>query len=220
MSTAPNDHANKALDDSTENSLEPFNFSVFDFHPVIVLPKDYEVFDFTESYDPNRERMAYGIGKYNEKRAGMYTSELFAAEDEKVRNVHIGIDIAAPLGTDVHAVHDGEIFLAGVNSADGDYGGTLITKHRLGGRDLYALYGHLSHRSLEGKMPGQKISKGEVIAWVGPKEENGGWNPHLHFQLSWKNPDVCDLPGVVSVLDREEALKIYPDPRLVLGKLY
>jgi hypothetical protein len=31
---------------------------------------------------------------------------------------------------------------------------------------------------------------------------------------------VADLPGAVSDADREAALAIYPDPRLVLGPLY
>ena len=50
--------------------------------------------------------------------------------------------------------------------------------------------------------------------------ENGGWEPHLHFQLSYQEPETHDMPGVVAPSDREEALQIYPDPRLVLGTLY
>jgi peptidoglycan LD-endopeptidase LytH len=198
----------------------PFDFAKFEFHPVIALPKEYEIFDFSKGYDPNRKHMAYGIGRYDEKRAGMYTTELFSPNDANARNIHVGIDIAAPVGEPIHAFYEGEIFLFGVNAADGDYGGTLITRHRLGGKELYALFGHLAHKSLSGKQVGQKIERGEVIAWVGDKSENGGWNPHLHFQLSWKKPVVCDMPGAVSDADREEALKIYPDPRNVLGRLY
>jgi len=33
-------------------------------------------------------------------------------------------------------------------------------------------------------------------------------------------PTTHDLPGVVSPLEREQALRDYPDPRLVLGPLY
>lgn len=201
-------------------SQEPFNFSAFSFRPVIDLPAEYEIFDFTKGYDPNRERQDFGIGKYDENRAGMYTTAQFSPNDENARTIHVGIDLSGPVGTPVYAFYDGEIFLTGINGADGDYGGTIITRHRLGDRDLYALFGHLAHRSLEGKSPGQKIKKGDVIAWLGDPSENGGWNPHLHFQLSWKKPDVCDLPGAVSLKDRTEALQIYPDPRLVLGPLY
>ena len=60
----------------------------------------------------------------------------------------------------------------------------------------------------------------EVIAWIGDRHENGGWNPHLHFQLSLVRPEVADLPGAVSDADRAHALTLYPDPRLVLGSLY
>ena len=55
---------------------------------------------------------------------------------------------------------------------------------------------------------------------LGDKSENGGWNPHLHFQLSLVAPEVPDIPGVVSENDRKQALQIYPDPQLILGSLY
>jgi len=188
------------------------------FHPVIQLPEFYEVFDFTEGYDPNRYRnSSFGIGKYNEKRVGMYEQEIFQANR---RNIHMGIDIAAPLGTPVASFDDGDIFLFGTNSAPGDYGPTLILRYELDRKPIFALYGHLSTESLKNKKAGQKISKGERIAWIGSKEENGGWNPHLHFQLSWMEPTTFDMPGVVSELDRVRALEIYPDPRMVLGPLY
>jgi murein DD-endopeptidase MepM/ murein hydrolase activator NlpD len=147
----------------------------------------------------------------------MYTTELYASSR---RDIHMGIDIAAPVGTGVHAFADGTIFLFGYNGAPGDYGYTLITRHQWEGGALYALFGHLAKESIQGKAEGAPFRQGEVLAWVGPKEENGGWNPHLHFQLSLVEPRTCDLPGVVSEEQREEALRIYPDPRLVLGPIY
>lgn len=188
------------------------------FHPVIHLPADYEVYDFSGSYNPNRFLSSpFGIGRYNEKRPGMYKEEIFIKDR---RDIHMGIDIGCPVGTPVHAFADGEIFLFAYNPAPGDYGNTVITKHQVEGRALYALHGHLSGKSLEEKFAGQKIRAGETIAWVGDKHENGGWNPHLHFQLSVEKPETCDMPGVVSEADRERALAIYPDPQMILGKLY
>jgi len=188
------------------------------FHPVIQLPPGYEIYDFSQGYDPKRALSSpFGIGRYNEKRPGMYTEEIFI---ESRRDIHVGIDIGAPAGTPVHSFGPAEIFSFAYNAAPGDYGYTLITKNEVEGEILYSLYGHLSARSVEGKKIGQRIQKGEVIAWVGEKHENGGWNPHLHFQLSRLEPKVCDMPGVVSAKDLAEALKIYPDPRLVLGPIY
>lgn len=187
------------------------------FHPVIALPVNYEIYDFTHGYNAERKtEYEYGIGRYNEKRAGMYTSPLFQGE----RNIHMGIDIAAPINTAVYSFASGTFFLFGNNSQEGDYGFTIITEHFFDGIALYALYGHLSKKSVDGKSSGQKINAGETIGWIGNKEENGGWNPHLHFQLSYKKPSVPDMPGVVSEKNLEEALRLYPDPQLVLGKLY
>lgn len=194
------------------------DFKNYKFSFVIDLPKDYEIYDFTKGYDENRLlKSPYGVGKYNEKRKDMYSGPLY---DKEQRNIHVGIDIAAPVGTPVHACYDGEIYMTGYNSQVLDYGYTLITKHSFDGMDLYILHGHLSKKSIEGKIPGQKIKKGDVIAWIGEKSENGGWNPHLHFQLSYEKPEKCDMPGVVSEKNLSESLKKYPDPRLILGDLY
>jgi peptidoglycan LD-endopeptidase LytH len=193
------------------------DFSKFTFHPVVKLPAKYEVFDFTKGYDAARTRASeFGVGKYNEKRVGMYEHELFEGE----RNIHLGIDIAAPVGTPVHAFADGEIFRFNFNSTPGDYGYTIITKHLLDGVPLFALFGHLSAESLRKKHPGQKFRQGETIGWIGNEKDNGGWNPHVHIQLSYQEPQVCDMPGVVSEENLEAALKTYPDPQLVLGPLY
>jgi len=134
--------------------------------------------------------------------------------------VHMGIDIGGPAGTPCMAFMHGEISHFGYNPAAGDYGNVVITKHEIGGALVWALYGHLDAASIEGKRIGQKIEAGEVIAWFGDFDENGGWEPHLHFQLSLVEPETHDLPGVVASEDREKALRDYPDPRLVLGPLY
>lgn len=186
-----------------------------DYHPVVHLPDEYEVRDFTNGdYSPSEYE--FDIGRYDELRPGMYSTDLFSDG----RFLHVGIDIGAPVGTPCMAFDDGEISNFGYNPDDGDYGYVVITKHIIDGRSVWALYGHLNSKSIEDKEIGQKISKGEVICWMGDKHENGGWESHLHFQLSLKEPETHDLPGVVSPDNRDQALQDYPDPRLVLGPIY
>ncbi|MEC7687188.1 MAG: peptidoglycan DD-metalloendopeptidase family protein, partial [Candidatus Thermoplasmatota archaeon] len=133
---------------------------------------------------------------------------------------HVGIDIGGPVGTSCRAFEKGIISNFGYNPEPGDYGFVIITEHKISGVRVWALYGHLNSKSIDGKRIGQVIEKGEIIAWFGNESENGGWAPHLHFQLSLIEPETHDLPGVVSAEDRKKALETYPDPRLVLGSIY
>jgi murein DD-endopeptidase MepM/ murein hydrolase activator NlpD len=191
---------------------EPFNLV-----PVLDLPPGTPVLDLTRDYDPDfAPASGYAIGRYDEPRAvAMYAEPMFAG-----RNIHMAIDLWAPVGTAVRAFHGGTIHLFGTNPAKGDYGTTIITRHDLGGRVLFALWGHLAAASLGGLAVGRPFEAGDVIARIGDRHENGGWSPHLHLQLCTRAPLVCDLPGVVSAADREEARQLYPDPRLVLGPIY
>lgn len=194
------------------------------FHPVMALPAALEVYDFTRGYDPDRARAgAYGVGRYDERRQGMYTTALFEAAGDGVRDVHVGVDLAAPVGEPVRAVADGWVVAAGYNPAPGDYGFVVVTGHPLEADPevvLYALHGHLGAASMGLRSVGDPFAAGDTLGYVGDRHENGGWNPHLHFQLSWLRPETHDLPGAVSLADRPVALRIFPDPRRVLGPLY
>ena len=191
------------------------DWSAYDYHPVVHLPMDYTVLDLTDGSWESPET-EFSIGKYDEFRPNLYNTELFGGE----RNVHMGIDIGGPVGTPCMGFMDGEISHFGYNPAAGDYGNVVITKHDIGGVPVWALYGHLDAASIEDKRVGQIVESGDVIAWFGAFEENGGWEPHLHFQLSLVEPETHDMPGVVAPGEREYSLEIYPDPRNVLGPLY
>tara|TARA_B100000609_G_C17187361_1_gene420497 strand:+ start:352 stop:972 length:621 start_codon:yes stop_codon:yes gene_type:complete len=199
------------------------------FHPIVKLPEQYWVFDFTKGPNSNWEcPFEYQIGRYDEHRPGMYTTELFGGE----RDLHVGLDIGAPVDTEVFAFGDGVVYSKGINPEAGSYGPTIITQHHLtlpvtvGSSELtpprtfWVLHGHLSTTSLEMVEVGQSISKGQVIATIGNEQENGGWPPHIHVQISVVRPEVNDLPGVVKLSERDDALQKYPDPRLIAGQLY
>ena len=198
-----------------------------DFAPVVILDEPYWVYNFTRGPPADWDcPFTYQIGRYDEVRPGMYTTPLFGGE----RDLHVGIDLGGPAGTPVHSFAEGTIHSFGINSEDGSYGPTIVVEYDLSWppaplnanpkRKVWALYGHLSTESLDGLAPGQHVQSGGRIATMGKKHENGGWEPHVHFQLSLVEPVVPDLPGVVARADREQALIDYPDPRLVLGALY
>nr|ACU26438.1 membrane protein [uncultured bacterium HF186_75m_14K15] len=200
------------------DSYPPLRVEGVTFKPVIRLPQTYEVYDFSEGYDPERTLTSpYGIGRYNERRPGMYLGEQFS---EGRRDIHVGIDIAAPAGEAVYAFYAGSIFKLGDNALPYDYGPTIITRHRWLDQEVFALHGHLSRGSLSRWSEGERFEAGERLAEVGSREVNGGWNPHLHFQLSLVVPETHDLPGAVGDADMPWALSAFPDPRCVLGPLY
>ena len=193
------------------------NFFNLSFNSIINLPKNVYVHDFTTNNSFQNTKHLFSIGKYNEERPNMYTGDLF---EKSERFIHMGLDIGAPIKTAVKSFYVGEIFLFAYNKLKLDYGYTIITKHRFGNQNMYALYGHLSESSIKDKKIGQKFDPGETLGFLGNKQENGGWPPHVHFQLSLIKPNECNLPGVVSKKDHKLAQKIFPDPRLVLGELY
>lgn len=201
---------------TTNLSGSDFDFSKFEFHPVIKLPENYDVLDLSTPGSRGERTSDFSIGRYNEKREGMYTSEIF----ENARNVHVGIDIGGPVGTTVFAPYAAKVFAIKEHKEDGNYGPTIVLEHDLKGRLLYTLFGHLGRECLDSLKAGVLVQAGDAIATIGSEYVNGGWPPHLHFQLSWEAPQNCDMPGVVSVEDRDNALRLYPDPQQILGKLY
>ena len=108
----------------------------------------------------------------------------------------------------------------GDNAKPYDYRPTLITRHQWSDQVVFALHGHLSRTSLQRWSVGDAFDAGTVLGWLGHPDENGGWHPHVHFQLGFVEPDTHDLPGVVSEADRAWARRAFPDPRTVLGPLY
>ena len=134
----------------------------------------------------------------------------------------MGIDLAA-CGTEVYSFAPGTVRSMVDNDRPQDYGPTIITVHEFKGQTLYALYGHLSRSSLHHLSVGDVFSAGAQIGWIGEKHVgNGGWNPHLHFQLLPRvEPIDYDLRrGCELCSARMERCKPFPDPRLVVGQLY
>lgn len=183
----------------------------------------FEIFDFTQGYDANRKlKFDFGIGRYNEDRVGMYTSELFNSESlESRRTIHMGVDLGAPAGTPCFAPTGGRLLGTDFLNREGDYGGTILIEceppEGMDCPNLYMLFGHLAKASLRHVESVGEIQAGDLIGWLGERHENGGWNPHLHWQLSWAKPVKVDLPGAVSKSFREKGTRVFPDPTEALA---
>jgi 4-aminobutyrate aminotransferase-like enzyme/Ser/Thr protein kinase RdoA (MazF antagonist) len=163
-----------------------------------------------------------GIGRYNEARL-LYTGDVFKSESDEIqeqRTIHSGIDLFMEPGSPVFAPLDGVVHSFRNNAAPLDYGPTIILQHEVdnGRLEFLTLYGHLSEDSLEGPYEGKPVKKGDQIAQIGNYPTNGGWPPHLHFQII---TDMLgqrgDFPGVALPSQRAVWLSISPDPNLMLG---
>ncbi len=85
---------------------------------------------------------------------------------------HAGIDIAAPYGSAVRAAADGDV--TGTRMGSG-YGREITINH---GHDVLTVYGHLSAMAV---VPGQHVTRGQVIGYVGQSGRSTG--PHLHYEV-------------------------------------
>jgi murein DD-endopeptidase MepM/ murein hydrolase activator NlpD len=91
-----------------------------------------------------------------------------------VNRPHTGVDYAAPSGTPIYAVGDGEVNYAGWN---GNSGIMVQIKHD---STYETAYKHLS-RTASKMRPGYKIKQGQVLGYVGQTGLATG--PHLHFEF-------------------------------------
>ena len=86
---------------------------------------------------------------------------------------HQGIDIAAEMGTPIVATADGVVTIAGWNA--GGYGNMVDIDH---GSGVSTRYGHASTIVVT---VGQRVRRGQIIAYVGSTGHSTG--PHLHYEV-------------------------------------
>jgi 4-aminobutyrate aminotransferase-like enzyme/Ser/Thr protein kinase RdoA (MazF antagonist) len=167
---------------------------------------------------------AIGIGRYNEARL-LYTSPLFDASRAAAsplaerRTIHLGMDFFAAPGTAVHAPFDATVHTLANNTVPLDYGPLIILKHDAGeAGPFFTLYGHLTTDSLQVLQVGQQITRGQAFARIGEAHENGGWPPHLHFQIILDLLDLgANFPGVAFAYQRAIWTTLSPNPNLLFG---
>ncbi|MCX8110605.1 MAG: peptidoglycan DD-metalloendopeptidase family protein [Syntrophorhabdaceae bacterium] len=91
--------------------------------------------------------------------------------DGKAR-MHNGIDVTAKSGTPVKATADGFVSFSG---SFGAYGNVVVIEHGLGFSTLY------SHNEKNVVTVGQKVKRGDIIAYVG--STGNAQSPHVHYSV-------------------------------------
>jgi murein DD-endopeptidase MepM/ murein hydrolase activator NlpD len=89
-----------------------------------------------------------------------------------VKDLHRGVDIGLPAGTEICSAQDGKVTFAG-NS--GDYGNVVVIGNEKG---IVTKYAHCESIFVS---VGQSVNMGDIIATVGNTGNSTG--PHLHFEI-------------------------------------
>ncbi|MBO6944792.1 M23 family metallopeptidase [Altererythrobacter sp.] len=119
------------------------------------------------------------------------------------RRKHKGIDLAAPSGTPIYATADGIIDRAEWFSS---YGLFVEIDH---GAELETRYAHMSRLAVA---EGQRVSKGDLIGYVGSTGRSTG--PHLHYEVRVSGvavnpiPYMVEAPVIQQLAELEEASEV------------
>lgn len=135
----------------------------------------YNEFAYIPSINP--------LNPKNQKRVSSVFGNRFHPIDSKVK-AHLGIDISAKAGTPIHAAAKG-IITKTVKSNLG-YGNQVVIKHNFGFSTRYA------HMYLFIVKEGQKVTKGEIIGFVGNTGKSTG--NHIHFEIIKNNTRIDPYP--------------------------
>ena len=114
---------------------------------------------------------------------------------------HSGFDITADIGTEVHAIADGEVLLAefdgttteGYDNFNDGYGNKIEMLNDDGRR---VVYGHLRQYYVK---PGDKVKQGDVIGITG--SSGGSRVPHLHIEIRKTNTEETGLEYTINPLE-------------------
>ncbi|ADE12675.1 Peptidase M23 [Sideroxydans lithotrophicus ES-1] len=113
---------------------------------------------------------------------------------------HKGVDYAAPIGTKVKVTSDGVVAFVGKQHG---YGNVVMVDHQ---GHFTTVYGHLS-RFAGGLHKGERVSQGQVIAYVGMTGLATG--PHLHYEFRMngvqRDPLKVALPDGKPISETQQA---------------
>lgn len=191
-------------------------------HPMTVTSAGQEPDKATAWWDAYcaENGVALGIGPWGEART-VYTSDIFWSRFvEGARRVHhLGLDLFMPAGTKVFTPLAATVKSVEIEEDPLGYGCLVALLHEPQDCPPFVtLWGHLGHEAARRLKPGQHLQAGDLVGEMGVPAENGGWAPHLHFQIS-ADPELAarDILGVGEARYLDVWRELFPDAAELAG---
>jgi murein DD-endopeptidase MepM/ murein hydrolase activator NlpD len=134
------------------------------------LKEQKDIYMATPKGWPVLGRITSGFGERQHPRTGIF-------------EFHSALDIAATTGTPIKATADGIVSFSGWSAGNGNL---VVVEHGFGYSTLYA------HNSSNAVKVGQRIKRGDIIAYLGATGNATG--PHLHYEV-WHNGKAVNPLG-------------------------
>ncbi len=156
-----------------KNNLEP-PYKLEELQILKIPPQNETV---VEIEDIIREKPASPAPVIDHVDQGIASSRHMPVEGKIIskfgENQNQGVNIAAPMGADIHAIAEGVVMHSGF---DAKFGNLIIIKSNDG--DIFTAYAHMGDLSLKN---GETITAGQVIGHVG--QTGKVTSPQLHFAV-------------------------------------
>lgn len=133
---------------------------------------------------------------------------------EPSKFIHLGYDFFVPDGTEIITDYDAVVLQLYFDCPE-EYGWGTRLLLSIPKFNITIAYGHLAYKPPV--RSGDIIKAGTTIGFVGAKDENGGWAPHLHLQAITGSVfdyviNPAELDGYGEKADKRALKKKFPDP--------
>jgi 4-aminobutyrate aminotransferase-like enzyme/Ser/Thr protein kinase RdoA (MazF antagonist) len=192
------------------------------FHPMTVTSAAREPDKAAAWWDNYcaSNNIALGIGPWGEERT-VYTSDIFQSRfvEGTRRAYHLGLDLFMPAGTKLYTPLAATVKSVEIEEDPLGYGCLVALRHEPEGCPAFVtLWGHLAHEAARRLKAGDYLEAGALVGEMGMAAENGGWAPHLHFQISTDTSLAArDILGVGEARYLDVWKELFPDAAALAG---
>ena len=185
-------------------------------HVMTVASAEQRAREATEWWDNfcTENNVQLGIGPWGEKRT-VYTDTAFESRfiEGQRRIHHLGVDLFMPAGTPLYTPLAATVVSVEIEREPLGYGGLVKLEHRPEGCPPFVtLWGHMAHEALGRLKPGERLEAGDLVGHMGDIHENGGWTPHLHFEMTTDiNLSATEILGVGEAAYLDVWADVFPD---------